>query len=222
MSANVIYKTNRSKDSRLSEQVGKFMDERFYSKLGEKWNRVIDGELQKRGVDVQFGDCNIDEKVKVKDGYLNRILEYPSFELSFVNRSLKRQNGWFVDGNSLTDYYAFISVYTDAENEYSIERSNISRLVTLFVKRTEIMEYVLNNGIDLGRDIKELSSYEMGDRIDHPGSGIHTKISMQFSEKPINMVVRREILRSLNSTREFDIHMDFIEETCCGRTSDVV
>lgn len=216
MNTSVIYKTNRKKDSRLSEQVGMFMDEHFYSKLGEKWRRVTDGELQKRGVDVEFGNCNIDEKVKVKDGYLNKILEYPSFELSFVNRNLKRQNGWFIDGNSLTDYYAFISVYTDAKNEYSIENDNISRLVVLFVKRTEIMKYVLENNIDLGKDIKELSSYEMGERIDHTGSGIHTKISMQFSEKPINMVVRREILRGLESTREFDIHKDFIEETCCG------
>lgn len=197
----------------MAEQVGRFMDEYFYSKLGEEWKRVADSELQQRGVDVVFGDCKIDEKVKVKDGYLNRILEYPSFELSFVNRYLKRQLGWFVDKNNITDYYAFIAVYTDANGEYSISSDNIDHLNVLFVNKIEIMQYVLDNNIDLGADIRELAGEDMGDRLEHPGTGIHIKLSTQFSEKPINMVVRRNILYGLDSTREFDIHRNFIQDT---------
>lgn len=197
----------------MAEQVGRFMDEYFYSKLGEEWKRVSDSELQQRGVDVVLGDCKIDEKVKVKDGYLNRILEYPSFELSFVNRYLKRQLGWFVDKNNITDYYAFIAVYTDANGEYSINSDNIDHLNVLFVNKIEMMQYVLDNNIDLGADIRELAGEDMGDRLEHTGTGIHIKLSTQFSEKPINMVVRRSILYRLDSTREFDIHRNFIQDT---------
>ena len=57
------YITSRRKDAKMAEQVGRFMDEYFYSKLGEEWKRVADSELQQRGVDVVFGDCKIDEKI---------------------------------------------------------------------------------------------------------------------------------------------------------------
>lgn len=197
----------------MSEQVGIFMDKYFYSKLGERWTRVSDSELQKRGVDVVFGDCKIDEKVKVKDGYLNKLIEYPSFELSFVNKYFKRQLGWFVDKNNITDYYAFIAVYTDAKDEYSISSVNIDHLNVMFVNKIEIMRYVLENDIDLGKDINEIASENFGDRLEHPGTGIHIKLSTQFSEKPINMVVRRNILYGLDSTREFDVHKNFIQDT---------
>lgn len=207
------YITNRKKDSILSEYVGQFMDEYFYSRLDEEWRRNTDTVLQRRGVDVVFGDSNIDEKVKIRGGYLNTILAFPSFELSFVNRNLKRQTGWFLDTDSLTDYYAFIAVYSDAKDEYSVNYDNIDHLNVMFVNRIQVMKYVLASGINLGKDMKELATETMGDRINHPGTGIHIKMSMQFSEKPINMVVRREILYKLDKTREFDVHRNFIQDT---------
>ena len=206
------YITNRKRDTIMAEQVGRFMDAHFYSVLNEKWQRVYDINLQRRGVDVIFGDVNIDEKVKVKDGYLNSILEYPSFELSFINKRLKRQLGWFVDKDNITDYYAFIAVYTTAMDEYSITNSNIERLNVLLVRKIEIMEKVLGDGIDINEDIRKLSKTTEIERINHDGTGMHTKISLQFSEKPINLVVRRDILLGLKSTREFDVHKDFIED----------
>ena len=202
------YKTDRRRDTAMADCIGRFMDNHFYSLLGEKWQRVVDPILQRRGVDVIFGGTNIDEKVKVKNGFLNKILEYPSFELSFVNRTLRRQNGWFVDRNNITDYYAFIAVFTDATDEYSISDGNIDHLNVLFVKKTTLMRHVLDSGIDLADDIKRLSCDMGEEKIYHSGTGIHTKISTQFSEKPINMVVRRDILLGLGDTREFEVYDD--------------
>lgn len=209
----MAYTTTRRSDSLMSDHVGKFMDEHFYSALGERWQRVTDYRLQWRGVDVIFGGCKIDEKVKVKSGYLNKLLEYPSFELSFVNRKLKRQCGWFLSPDSMTDYYAFIAVYADVADERSIRYDVIDHLNVLFVNKADVVDYVKTCGIDLQSDVDGLSTEKMGERISHVGTGIHMKISLQFSEKPINMVVSRDVLYGLEHTREFDVYPDFVHDT---------
>lgn len=63
-------------------------------------------------------NTNFDEKVKVR-GCLNTILQYPSFEVSLVNRGGQVQDGWFVQPLS-TDYYSFIGVYAYTDDENSI------------------------------------------------------------------------------------------------------
>ena len=209
----MAYTTNRKEDTALADAVGHFMDEHFYSKLGEEWCRVSDIGMQTKGVDVEFGGCRIDEKVKVKDGYLNRLLEYPSFELSFINRRLQRQNGWFLDLYNITDYYAFIAVFTEAADEYSVEYGNIDHLNVMFVNKESVKRHVENLGIDLLGDTRALAGGMLGDSIAHNGTGIHIKMSTKFSECPINMVVARRVLYKLDGTREFDVYKDYIEDT---------
>lgn len=209
----MAYITTRRQDVALADIVGTFMDSHFYSKLGVKWQRIDDARLQKRGVDVIFGDCKVDEKVKIKGGFANKLLEYPSFELSFVNRFGKRQLGWFLDPNSLTTYYALIAVFGDFIDENGVDSDTIDHLNVLFVKKQDLYDYILLREIDVADDVKTLSIPNYGDRIDHPGTGIHMKLSDRFSEQPINMVIKREILYELPNTREFDVHKNFIEDS---------
>ena len=213
MMNKITYVTTRRQDSALADVVGDFMDEYFYSKLGEKWKRVSDAKLQKRGVDVLFGDCKIDEKVKIKGGFANTLLEYPSFELSFVNRYGKRQLGWFLDPNSLTDYYAMIAVFGDFKDETGVAADTIRYLNVLFVKKQDIYDYIILNGVDVESGVRILETPGSGDRIDHPGTGMHMKLSDRFSEQPINLVVKRSYLYELPNTREFEVYRNRIEDT---------
>ena len=208
-----MYATTRKKDSAMSDVVGGFMDAHFYPMFGEKWKRVVEPNLQRRGVDVVFGGCRIDEKVKIKGGFANRLLDYPSFELSFVNRRGERQPGWFLSDYSLTDYYSLIAAFGDFVDEDGLTEGTLTHLNALFVKKSDLTDYVALHGIDLETDVAEMSEGYAGDRKEHPGTGIHIKLSDMFSEMPINMVVRREVLYGLPSTREFAIYRDRVEDT---------
>ena len=196
-----MYVTTRKQDSILSDIVGRFMDSHFYSIFGEKWERVSNPHLQKRGVDVIFGGCKIDEKVKIKGGFANRLIEYPSFELSFVNRFEKRQVGWLLNPDSITDYYSLIAVFGDFDDENGVRTDRITHLNSLFVKKSDIFDYVNDCGIDISKDVEELST------------GIHIKMTERFSEKPINMVVRRDVIYGFPNTREFVVYGDYVEDT---------
>lgn len=208
-----MYVTTRRQDVILADIVGKFMDSHFYSILGEKWERVTNPHLQQRGVDVVFGGCKIDEKVKIKGGFANRLLEYPSFELSFVNKFEKRQLGWFLNPDSLTDYYSLIAVFGDFEDENGVNLKTITHLNALFVKKLDLIDYVNECEINVASDVEELSSGYAGDRINHSGTGIHMKLTEKFSEKPINMVVRRDVIYKFPSTREFAVYGNYVEDT---------
>ena len=172
---------------------------------------MTERELQMKGVDVVFGGVNIDEKVKVKGGYANRILEFPSFELSFVNRAGVRQDGWFLSGRNITDYYALIAVFGDFEDENGIDEGTIDHLNVLLVRKRSIEEHVKNSGVDLRNDIKRLSGGLFGDKISH-FPGMYVKLSEKFSERPVNLVVRRDILLGLPCTREFTVRREYAED----------
>lgn len=208
--------TTRQSDMRMADAVGRFMDRHFYSVLGERWERVTNPHLQRRGVDVVFGGCRIDEKVKIKGGFANRLLEYPSFELSFINRAGIRQDGWFLDETCLTEYYCFIAVFGDFVDETGVEYRKIRKLNAMFVKRDEIRGYVSKCGINLRSDIASVTEYEGIDRVGHDGTGIHVKYTDRFQEMPVNMVVRRDVLYGLDSTREFEIGDVYVEDTVNG------
>ena len=75
------------------------MDSWFYSKVAAKlscdFERVTDFTEQIQGIDVKLGKMRIDEKCKYR-GLRNSFIQYPSVEISFVNRTGYVQDGWFI------------------------------------------------------------------------------------------------------------------------------
>ena len=65
-------------DLSLEGMLGRFVFDNFWKRLGAT-QRVADKELQIRGVDVQVGDWNVDEKVKYYEsktkGFMENLLQ---------------------------------------------------------------------------------------------------------------------------------------------------
>lgn len=202
------YTTTRSKDILIEKAAASFLDEYFYSKAalasGVEFRRTSDKDEQLRGVDVVYGKFRLDEKVKIK-GYINRILEYPSFELSFVNRSGRVQVGWVADKNRETDYYVFIAVFADIEDEYQLTKDNIKKLNLLFVKKEDLFMHIANSESKVWEDSLRLRKSSFIDRIDYPHDEFYLKMSRKFSESPINIVYRRYVLKGFEHTKEVEV-----------------
>ena len=67
-----------------------------------------------RGIDViattrRGTVARIDEKIKYRGGYINRDIDYPSVELSRLIRSGARRPGWFLDRETETDVWMFVT-----------------------------------------------------------------------------------------------------------------
>lgn len=78
--------------------------------------RYSDTWHQYGGVDTSIGKLNIDEKFKIR-GLMNQVLQYPSLEVSFLNKSGYVNDGWFVNDDLSTDYYAYIGVSASVDHE---------------------------------------------------------------------------------------------------------
>ena len=82
----------RKIDNRIEQNIANFLDENFWSKLHPfKFKRQTEKKYQFSGIDVTLICKNnlsvhFDEKSKIYN-CLNSVLQYPSFEISFVNRA---------------------------------------------------------------------------------------------------------------------------------------
>ena len=197
--------TTRRKDTKVEKEVAEFMDQFLWKKLAAHKNivtkRITDKELQLKGVDVQLGGMNIDEKCKFH-GLLNQILQYPSFEVSFIDSAGNIQDGWFVKDNNITTHYAYIAVFADTDNEYNITFNNIQKLNVLIIKKAEVKKMLED---DLVKDAEELRDLMFEDRKTYSHRKYWLKISNNLFEQPVNLVTTRKQLLNLESTREIEV-----------------
>lgn len=197
--------TTRSKDNIIEREVAKFMDQYLWQKLAKskqtKASRVSSFDLQVKGVDVKLGNMCIDEKCKFH-GLLNKILQYPSFEVSFRNRAGDIQDGWFVKEDSITTHYAFIAVFADTDDEYNISFDNIQKLNVLLLKKEEVIGMVED---DIKADAESLRDIMLEERQSYDHRKYWLKMSSKLYEQPINLVTTRKQLLSLPSTREIEV-----------------
>ena len=194
-------------DSSLEALLGKFTFDHFWSKLGAT-ERVTCKELQIRGVDVQVGTWNVDEKVKYYEsktkGFMQDLLQYPSFELSFVNQAGQVQTGWFLDPKSLTTHYAFVQPFSKQPNPRLFKMEDLIKVNILLVKKDE-MDWAKHRGVyDDSLKLRDDYKFTGERRLRYPQEPFWLTYS-DFNEKPVNLVVPRFILKSLPSTREFEI-----------------
>lgn len=208
--------TTRPKDYIIERNVAKFMDEYLWKKIAQKKNiqfeRVTDKQRQYRGQDVVVGNVIVDEKAKVMN-CMNKILECPSFELQNIGSTGKLVDGWFMKQTD-THLYAYIAVFSSAKTEYDIQFDNIDHLNVMLVKKSEVKDFIhkydteenLKNAIDQLRDWQYENRYRFGHNM------YWLKKSTQFDEQPINLVLKRETLESLKSTKTLNVYKDKIQK----------
>lgn len=208
--------TTRQKDYIIERNVAKFMDEYFWKKIAQDKNvsfeRVNDKSRQYRGQDVVIGDIIVDEKAKVKN-CMNSILKYPSFELQHIGSTGTLVDGWFMK-NTDTHIYAFIAVFSSAKSEYDISFDNIEHLNVMLVNKSEVKKLV--HKYDTEENIRSAVDYLRDDGYDIRYKFSHKmywlKKSTQYDEQPINLVLKRELLENIKTTKTFNIYKDRIQK----------
>lgn len=107
-----------NRDTAIEQMAADFLDKHFYPIFGDKAKvtRYTDKYHQVGGIDVSINNTNFDEKCKYQ-GLLNKVLATPSFECSLKNKANQIQDGWFLNSNLSTDYYAIISLSCTVDDD---------------------------------------------------------------------------------------------------------
>ena len=218
-----------NRDTEIEQMAAQFLDKYFYPRINPKHaiTRYTDKWHQVGGIDVSINNINFDEKCKYQ-GLLNKVLATPGFECSMLNKAYQIQDGWFLNDNLSTDFYAIISLSCTVDDDRQLSSSSqISAAEVLWVYKKDVIDYVTSfEGHDgkitleqLKRDAQQLRftgdnniTDAFGNRaVDSKGRARfkypHKKYWLTYStkkeEKPINLVLLRDDLEKLPHTRHF-------------------
>ena len=194
-------KVMRKEDERREKLVGAFLDEHFYSQF-ENFERCEDKERQIKGIDTQFviGEKTIkcDEKAAVNYTNLKTFCQ----EIDRMNRGNRWQIGWFVDPSLETNAYLYVFI-----DDVDWSKDEIRKAEALLVGKKQFKRYLASQGysdakiIEFAEYIKQYGVY----RLPAP-EGCRWCYSERLPEKPINLLVSRDLLRKLAFKKfEYDI-----------------
>lgn len=202
----------RKEDVRLADLVSDFLDKYFYPKYVTNFERVTDKKRQCEGIDVIFDINGSHYLCDEKNGgsRINTNLRTFSLELSFIDRAGTRRAGWLLNEHNINNSYLFI--WTDAaDSERPRSVSEIHKVEVALVKKSRIKSYLRETaGLD------EVTILAMNESIvNNPSTMEHALISensgkrkylingitlchsTQLYEQPLNIILPREVYRSI-------------------------
>lgn len=185
-------------------------------------------QLQKTGGDLVLRNAGgkviavIDEKAKVR-GHLNDVITFPSFEI--VRRPAPGTHhtpGWFAHPVSCTTHYAMISVATDRQvekgHEHELSEGDITCMVYALVSKKELTDWVKRETFKSIREIEDDARNLVFEwnaspnrppwgavkvyREDWRGKYLYLKLSADKDGQPVNLVIRRDVLRNAELIHE--------------------
>lgn len=187
----------RKSDENGERIVANFLDEKFYEKHTTNFERVNRKEEQVKGIDTIFkynGETFLcDEKAAIQ--YRNKDLQTFSLELSFLNRRNDINNGWLLDSNKIND--SFLFCWLNKIKEPFNSKGDIEELEIVLVSRNQILDYLEELGWTAS-NLKIKDSKIRNNEKEYLGNirkdGIKFSKSFQLVEKPINILIPKDIL----------------------------
>lgn len=210
--------SRRKIDSRGEKALGVFLDTYFYPKMAELHllptaQRIFDKNLQRKGVDVLIGGVTrVDEKAQLY--YINRPVESFAFEIDYYDESSDRiVDGWFVEKSNETDAYLLMWIPEArtaqinrlvAEDFEHIDAVLLRKdILKAHIKRWGLYDRTLKKDALMMRE-KSIERLRIND-------DCHMTYSVKgYSERPINLVIRRSVLYEL-SDNIFEIRKDDVK-----------
>lgn len=203
----------RREDIRMSNNVSEFLDNYVYTYIngfsGISRNDE-DIDMQYKGVDIEF-DYNgfhyiCDEKAGVSA--TNKQLPTFCLELGFVNQKNSLNTGWFVNDECVNNSYMF--VWTDkSKTDNILSYTDLTEVEVCLVKKAKIYEYLEKLGWTKKKLVEKCAiirdtkgGCKMGDhkinglKFSYSEKGLYT--NKELVEKPINLILKREIYRKLS------------------------
>lgn len=149
---------------------------------------VRDKELQIDGIDAIADGVAIDFKFQVGDRYVGNPTDTFSLELQTDNRYGESMIGWFLDDTKKTDAYGFVWVHKGTINPFTVQKIEYMQ-----VDVKKLKEYVFSKiSTDvLSKYINKLYGYKDYCFV----SEFKIVSSGQLFEKPINLIVKKDILK---------------------------
>lgn len=194
---------------KAEKELGKFLDKYFYPNLDYKSERKMDRSSQFQGIDVQLKkdnyQLNIDEKAQLY--YINKSLPTFAFEVNFVNRAGNLAPGWLFNNDLQTDYYLLIWPFANTDDLIKIKEESFTKIDCLMISKKKIQQYLLQEGLTkeiIMEDAIKIRNGKQKGRFGILGkSDIYYFFSPsdKYTEVPINIVIRRNILDKLSEAR---------------------
>lgn len=203
--------SQRSSDELMERICAGYIDKYLFGKLqGHSVRRNSDAETQILGEDLEWVTPSgkrlvIDEKAKTQ-GLINKVLMYPSFEILCRNRNGDYFDSWFINARNISTHYSMISIATH-DGDYPKDSEDISAMVYGLVSKDALYKYLSSIGLshsDLLQDAWSISGIETVKvyQRDINGKSVYLKCSASRDEQPVNLIVRRDILRKEGIIKE--------------------
>lgn len=181
-------KSKRQQDTANSYEIEKFLDRYLYK---EGCERVKDVGRQLKGIDVIYKGFLIDEKCALD--YINKDLKTFSFEISSVNRRGERYDGWLVNKNLDTTHYLLCYI-----NKCKVSKNpkveDIEEVEVILISKKSVLDYLDEKFGDITNLKKRAMEVEGSSFIE----GLKIIKSSNKAESPINILLRKGVLRSLS------------------------
>lgn len=177
-----------------------FLD-RSYAAYGIRVKRYSDPELQCKGVDAILSKGKtsflVDEKAQLH--YIGKCLPTCAFEVE-VLRNRQPHTGWFLDPSKSTEVYALVCEIRLHTHRCQIHRADdVASAEVILVNRKRLIELLAKNGVT--KDLLLFAAKQLrvsGERkIDIAYPGVRLVQSKHLKEQPINLLVTRQVLRSI-------------------------
>lgn len=230
-----ISESNIARDRRVEQEIAKFLDNSLYkSVLFTEIERVNDRGRQLEGIDLFISSPSLnlnkspaDEKSQSSLTYLNKPIPTFVLELSSLNKDRKEVIGWFLDKTKKTEYYIFVWLEKTRKIE-DLTEDDIEEVYYCIVSRETLLSYfedlslsleeLTNRTSEIREKFKDSNERTSIDK-DKYGNKFYFFYSGQLHEKPINIVIRKEVLIDLAilhgriardwDTRVFHIYKNF-------------
>lgn len=200
----------RNRDMSVEREIAMFLDMYLYSdeRFTQK-ERTDSIEAQMDGSDIiisipslNLQSIVVDEKAQTQ--YVNRPLPTFSLELSFLSSSNQLVEGWLIDMNKRTEYYLFQWIHR-ADKDWNIKTHDIRKLEYALVSRKKILDYLESYGYSIDRlkvlDSEIRSTGSFGAHYKTPDKKFYFFFSTQLAEKPINVILRKEVIINLSEMK---------------------
>lgn len=193
-----MVKSKFFEDKRKEELFGVWLDAHFYSMFVGKYKcvtRITDAVLQKKGVDViieTFSGTKIyvDEKATLQ--YINK--KIPTFAFEIKNTTSGAQ-GWLYNPDYLTTHY--LLAWPNALNESIPNADSFCCTEVMSIKRSRVIDLLCDNGLTESKILELIEAYSKkvneNNKFDI-AKGITLNFNLSLAEKPINVVIKKDLL----------------------------
>ena len=196
----------RGRDMHVERVIAQYLDEHLYNDGRFTRHDRTDGrEEQLSGSDIiisvpSLGIQNAIVDEKAITHYMIRQIPTFALELSFLSQSGNLVEGWLTDTDKVTEYY--LMMWPLASKPWSIEIQDIKSIDYLLVKRSDILQWLANQGYTVDK-LKEKAEQirntvtENGAIDKENGKDYWFFLTTKLAECPINVVIRKKIYESL-------------------------